>query len=129
LASAYPKSHPFKTPQKGTAMSESSSAYLLVQLNVKDHQQYLQRYAMSVLPMFKKFGAEVIAASAPKVLEGEWEGNWSAVVKFPNMSVAEEWYNSPEYQPLKELRKLELTVGGSSALLEGFNPLVRREQE
>ena len=126
LASAYPKKVTrLQTLYKGTTMSESSSAYLVVQLNVKNHQEYLQRYAMSVLPMFKKFGAEVIAASTPKVLEGEWGGNWSAVVRFPSMSVAEEWYNSPEYQPLKELRKKELTVGGSSALVEGFNPPVR----
>ena len=80
---------------------------------------------MSVLPMFKKHGAEVIAASAPNVLEGEWGGNWTAVVRFPSMSVAEAWYNSAEYQPLKELRIKELTVGGSSALVEGFNPAVR----
>jgi uncharacterized protein (DUF1330 family) len=125
LASSNVKSHSFKPLQKGTTLSESLPAYLVVQLNVKNHQEYLQRYAMSVLPMFKKHGAKVIAASAPKVLEGEWEGNWSALVKFPSMSAAQEWYNSPEYQPLKELRINELTMGGSSALVEGFNPPVR----
>jgi uncharacterized protein (DUF1330 family) len=108
------------------AMNDSTkSTYLVVQLNVKNHQEYIQRYAMSVLAMFKKIGAEVIAASAPKVLEGEWEGNWTVVIRFPNMSAAEEWYNSPEYQPLKELRKKELTVSGSAVLVEGFNPAVR----
>jgi uncharacterized protein (DUF1330 family) len=126
LASAYSKQVTnLETLQKGTTMSESSFAYLVVQLNVKNHQEYIERYAMHVLPMFKKHGAEVIAASAPKVLEGAWEGNWSAVVRFPSMSAAEEWYNSAEYKPLKELRKNELTEGGSSALVEGFNPPVR----
>ncbi len=106
-------------------MSESLSAYMIATLDIKNQQEYMQRYAISVLPMFKKFGGEVIAASPAKVLEGTWEGNWTAIVKFPSISAAEEWYNSPEYQPLKQLRKNELTVSGSSALIEAFNPPVR----
>ena len=98
-------------------------AYLVVCLNVKNHEEYMQRYAMSVVAMFEKIGAEVVAVSpAPKVLEGEWSGNWTVVIRFPNMATAEEWYNSPEYQPLKELRIKELTDGGSAVFVEGFDP-------
>ena len=73
--------------------------------------------------MFDDVGAQVLAVSpAPKVLEGEWGGNWTVVIRFPNKAVAEEWYNSAEYQPLKELRMNELTEGGSVVLVEGFDP-------
>jgi uncharacterized protein (DUF1330 family) len=60
---------------------------------------------------------------APKVLEGEWGGNWTVVIRFPSKVVAEEWYNSPEYQPLKELRIDDLTEGGSVVLVDGFDPV------
>jgi uncharacterized protein (DUF1330 family) len=36
------------------------------------------------------------------------------------MEVAQAWYNSPEYQPLKELRIKELTEGGQILLVEGM---------
>ena len=38
------------------------------------------------------------------------------------MAVAEAWYNSPEYQPMKDLRINELTEGGSAVFVEGFDP-------
>jgi uncharacterized protein (DUF1330 family) len=65
----------------------------------------------------------VVALSpAPKVLEGIWGGNWTVVIRFPSMAVAEAWYNSPEYQPLKDLRINELTEGGALVFVEGFDP-------
>jgi uncharacterized protein (DUF1330 family) len=36
------------------------------------------------------------------------------------MEVAEAWYNSPEYTPLKKLRINELTDGGQVLALEGM---------
>jgi len=101
----------------------TTSAYMLVQLNVKNHEEYLQRYGKLVLPMLEKIGAQVVALSpAPKVLEGSWAGNWTVVIRFPSMAVAQAWYNSAEYQPLKDLRINELTEGGAAVFVEGFNP-------
>ena len=98
-------------------------AYLLVQLNVKNHEEYMQRYGKFVVAMFEKIGAHVVALSpAPKVVEGSWGGNWTVVIRFPSMAVAEAWYHSPEYQPLKDLRINELTEGGAAVFVEGFNP-------
>jgi uncharacterized protein (DUF1330 family) len=98
-------------------------AYLVVQLNVKDHEDYMQRYAAPVVAMFETVGAEVVALSpAPKVLEGKWGGNWTVVIRFPSMAVAEEWYDSADYQPLKELRINELTEGGNAVFVQGFDP-------
>jgi len=98
-------------------------AYFVVQLEIKNQDEYIQRYGMPVLAMFESIGAEVLALSpAPTVLEGEWSGNWTVVIRFPSKNVAEQWYNSTEYQPLKALRMSELTEGGSVVLVEGFDP-------
>jgi uncharacterized protein (DUF1330 family) len=97
-------------------------AYMVVRLNVRNHEEYMQRYGTSVVAMFARIDAEVVALStAPKVLEGEWGGNWTVVIRFPSMTAAEAWYDSSEYQPLKELRIGELTDGGSAVFVEGFD--------
>lgn len=99
-------------------------AYVIARLNVRNQEEYLERYGMSVVAMFETIGAEVVAAAtAPKVLEGEWDGNWTVVVRFPSLGAAQAWYDSPEYQPLKDLRTRELTNGGGSlVIVEGFDP-------
>jgi uncharacterized protein (DUF1330 family) len=99
-------------------------AYLVVQFELKNQEDYLQRYGLPMLAMFEDRGAEVLAVSpAPVILEGEWAGNWTVVVRFPNMQVAEDWYQSLEYQPLKELRINELIQSGSAVLIDGFDPV------
>jgi uncharacterized protein (DUF1330 family) len=99
-------------------------AYAMVHAKVKNHEELRQRYGKFVRPMLEKFGAQLIAGSpTPKVLEGSWDGNWAAVIRFPSMAVAEDWYNSPEYQPMKDLRINELTEGGTSVVfVEGLDP-------
>jgi len=71
--------------------------------------------------MLGKFGGEMIAGSpVPKVLEGGWDGNWAAILRFPSLAMAESWYNSAEYQPLKDLRINELTDAGRVVLIGGM---------
>jgi uncharacterized protein (DUF1330 family) len=105
-------------------MSEKSkAAYFMVQIKAKNFGDLLEHYGKYAIPMLGKFGGEMIAESpAPKVLEGEWDGNWAAVLRFPSMESAEAWYTSAEYRPLKELRIKELTEGGRVMLLEQFDP-------
>jgi len=98
-------------------------AYMIVRLNVRNHDDYMARYGTHVTAIFANIGAEVVALStSPKVLEGEWEGNWTVVIRFPSMTAAEAWYDSSDYQPLKDLRIAELTNGGSAVFVEGFDP-------
>jgi uncharacterized protein (DUF1330 family) len=105
-------------------MSEKSkAAYFIVQIKAKNFGELLERYAKHAIPLLGKFGGEMIAGSAtPKLLEGSWDGNWAAVLRFPSMEAAEAWYNSAEYRPLRDLRIEELTEGGRVMLLEGFDP-------
>ena len=95
----------------------------MVQIKAKNFVDLLERYAKFAIPMLSRYGGEMIAGSAaPKVLEGDWDGNWAAVLRFPNMAAAEAWYNSTEYRPLRDLRKHELTESGRVVLLETFDP-------
>lgn len=103
-------------------MSDTTKpAYFMVQIKAKDFKDLSQRYAQFAISMLRKFGGEMIAGSpAPTVLEGGWDGNWAAVLRFPTIAMAYDWYNSAEYKPLKDLRINELTDGGRVVLIEGM---------
>ena len=103
-------------------MSEQSKpAYFMVQIKAKDFGSLLERYAKFAIPMLGQFGGEMIAGSAnPTLLEGDFDGIWAAVLRFPDMAAAQAWYNSAEYRPLRDLRIQELTDGGRVLLLEGM---------
>jgi uncharacterized protein (DUF1330 family) len=83
----------------------------------------------SALATVADFGGELLAGTPmPKVLEGTWDGNWAAVLRFPSLAAAEKWYNSAEYRPLKDLRINELTEMNRVLLLEGVAPVTGHQQ-
>jgi uncharacterized protein (DUF1330 family) len=95
-------------------------AYGLVQLNIKDPGEFMERYAQHVFPILDAWGVEMIAGSTtPTTKEGSFSGNWAAVLRFPSMEVAEAWYASADYEPFKDLRINELTDFGSLVFVEG----------
>jgi len=95
-------------------------AYFIIQSKIKNTEDFMNRYGQYVFPIIGKYEGQMIAGSpTPKVLEGNWEGNWAAILRFPSLSQAEAFYNSPEYQPLRELRMSELTDGDTILLFEG----------
>ncbi|MEI8052014.1 MAG: DUF1330 domain-containing protein [Actinomycetes bacterium] len=94
--------------------------YGLVQLNMKNPQEFMERYAQHVFPILDAWGVEMIAGSTtPATKEGSFSGNWAAVLRFPSMEVAEAWYYSADYEPFKNLRINELTDSGSLVFVEG----------
>ncbi len=106
-------------------MSDSTTpAYLVARLNINDRDEYMQRYVTPLMPMLNRVGARVVAVSPePKVLEGQWGGTWTVVIKFPSMDAAQDWYDSADYKPLKDLRINELTDGaGTVVFIPGFEP-------
>ena len=101
----------------------TKAAYFMVQIKAKNFGEMLERYGKFAIPMLAKFGGEMIAGSpAAQLLEGDWDGNWAAVLRFPSMESAKAWYDSAEYRPLRDLRINELTDGGRVLLLEAFDP-------
>jgi uncharacterized protein (DUF1330 family) len=101
----------------------SSPAYLIAHLHAKDQADYFQRYGYIVMPLLKKYQAQVLVASATaRVLESQSNQNWTVLIQFPSMRLAETFYNCAEYQPLKALRINELTSGGLVVMVEGGMP-------
>ncbi len=92
----------------------SNPVYLIAQIDVKDCESYLSEYGFPLLEQLTEIGAEVLAADANfDILEGNWPGNWVAVIKFPSEEVLSEFYNSEKYAPLKALRVEKLSNEGT----------------
>jgi len=51
--------------------------------------------------------------------EGSLTGNWSAVLRFPSMALAEDWYGSDDYAPYIEIRN-GLTDFASIVFIDGM---------
>jgi uncharacterized protein (DUF1330 family) len=102
--------------------TESKPAYIMVQMKVDSFEDLNQRYAQFAIPILMKYGGQMIAGTpAPQIKEGDWTGNWAAVLQFPSMEAAEGWYNSEEYQPYKELRINELqSEAGRVVIIPGM---------
>ncbi|MEI7424497.1 MAG: DUF1330 domain-containing protein [Prolixibacteraceae bacterium] len=97
-------------------------AYIMVHMKVDSLEELNQRYAQFAIPILYKHGGQMIAGTPePKVKEGDWNGNWAAVLQFPSMEAAEGWYNSEEYQPYKNLRINELqSEAGRVVIIPGM---------
>jgi len=109
--------------EKSTESAQvTKPAYIMVQMKVDSLEELNQSYAQFAIPILMKHGGQMIAGTpAPNVKEGEWDGNWTAVLQFPSMESAEGWYNSEEYQPYKNLRINELqSEAGRVVIIPGM---------
>jgi uncharacterized protein (DUF1330 family) len=50
-------------------------------------------------------GRFVVRGGEHELLEGEWDTRRIVVIEFPDAAAARAWWESDEYQPLKELRR------------------------
>jgi uncharacterized protein (DUF1330 family) len=102
---------------------ETAPAYALVQISIKDLADFNERYSQYVFPILASAGVEMVAGSpTPTTMEGDFDGNWAAILRFPSMTAAQAWYDSADYQPYRDLRINELTHSNSLVFIEGFPP-------
>lgn len=94
------------------------SAYVIVSYDVTDPQGY-QPYVPGVLPILQKHGAEILVADfEARNLEGQTAAV-NVVLRFPSEEAARNWYNDPDYAPMKRIRH-NSTSNGSAVLAKGF---------
>jgi uncharacterized protein (DUF1330 family) len=99
------------------------SAYVIVEATVLDAESR-NRYASQVEPLFREFGAEVIAFGPWQVLSGEPAFDNGMIIRFPDNESALAWYQSPAYQaswksavpPSIAVSALSMNVGGRKTL-------------
>lgn len=93
-------------------------AYILVQVNVTNAQQYSE-YAKLSPDIIEKFGGRFVARGGrSETLEGAAAPARVVIVEFPSYERAKEFYNSAEYQAARKLRAGAATA--QFVLVEGL---------
>ena len=81
------------------------SAYVVIDLDIIDADGF-QQYIDGVTPMIERAGGRNLVVDPDAlVLEGEWKPSTLVVHEFPSRAAVQEFWDSPEYAPFKELRR------------------------
>jgi uncharacterized protein (DUF1330 family) len=81
------------------------AAYVIANFELRDPEG-IKEYSRQVLATIEKYGGRyLVRVGAAEILEGDFVPNRVVVLEFPSVERAKEWYSSPEYRPLIELRQ------------------------
>jgi uncharacterized protein (DUF1330 family) len=80
-------------------------AYVIVETDVHDPEQYEQYKAASPGAVHAGGGRFVVRGGELAVLEGDWVPSRLVVLEFPDLEAAKRWYDSAVYQEAKRLRE------------------------
>ena len=93
------------------------AAYLVVDIDVTDQEAY-EEYRRLVPPLNAQYGGSyLVRGGAFEKLEGGWTPKRLVLLEFPSVERAKEFYNSDDYQPVKEIRLK--STNSSIVLVEG----------
>jgi uncharacterized protein (DUF1330 family) len=94
--------------------------YILAEIEITNPEGY-KGYSSQVLATIEKFGGKFLSRGGTNTpLEGEWPQRRRVIIEFPTVEAARKWYDSPEYEKPKALRKAN--SNGRLLLLEGVAP-------
>jgi uncharacterized protein (DUF1330 family) len=80
-------------------------AYVIVETDISDPEQYEQYKAASPAAVAAGGGRFVVRGGETAVFEGDWDPARLVVLEFPDLETARRWYASESYQETKKLRE------------------------
>ena len=81
------------------------AAYAIANVRVTDPDRYPE-YIGRVSQTIERYGGRYLARGGEvEVLEGDWEPQRLVIPEFESVERLREFYDSPEYAPLKRLRQ------------------------
>jgi uncharacterized protein (DUF1330 family) len=79
-------------------------AYVIVETDVTDPEQYEQYKAASPAAIAAGGGRFLVRGGELAVLEGDWQPPRIVILEFDDLEAAKRWYESAAYQEAKKLR-------------------------
>jgi uncharacterized protein (DUF1330 family) len=80
-------------------------AYLIANVDVKDTEK-IKDYLKATPAIIKQFGGKFIVRGGDfEICEGNWNPKRLVVVEFESMQRAKQFYNSPQYKAVIDLRQ------------------------
>ena len=81
------------------------SAYLIANVDIKDAEKFAE-YMKATPAIIKQFGGRFLVRGGDfEICEGIWNPKRLVLVEFESMQKAKQFYNSPEYQAIIDLRQ------------------------
>ena len=81
------------------------AAYLVANMDVTDPVAY-DNYRKGVGATVEQYGGRfLVRGGAVEVLEGQLQPKRVVILEFENAQRLKDWWDSPEYRPLRELRQ------------------------
>lgn len=87
-----------------TAQAPAKKAYVLVQSEVTNAEQYAAYAKLSPATITKAGGTFLARGGRSTTLEGVKAPARVVVIEFPTFEAAEQWYHSPEYTAVRQVR-------------------------
>ncbi len=80
------------------------AAYVIAEIDITDPETY-KEYQTRVPQSVEQYGGRFLARGG-KVIpkDGGWTPKRVIVIEFPSLDAAQQWYDSPEYAPLLDIR-------------------------
>jgi uncharacterized protein (DUF1330 family) len=80
-------------------------AYLIANVDIKDASKF-KAYAKATPSVIKQFGGKFLVRGGDfEICEGGWNPKRFVVVEFESMQKAKQFYNSPQYKAIIDLRQ------------------------
>ena len=80
-------------------------AYVIVETDVTDPEQYEQYKAASPAAIAAGGGRFLVRGGELAVLEGDWQPPRLVMLEFDDLAAARRWYDSEAYQEARKLRE------------------------
>ena len=80
------------------------TAYVIVETDVTDPEQYEQYKAASPAAIAAGGGRFLVRGGALAVLEGDWGPPRLGMLEYEDLEAAKRWYDSAAYQEVRKLR-------------------------
>ncbi len=81
-----------------------ADAYVIVEMQVSDMEQYKQYMAQAPDTVKAAGGEYVVRGGRSETLEGQWQPARIAMLKFPSVEAAKAWYDGERYRQARTLR-------------------------
>ncbi|MDH3440097.1 MAG: DUF1330 domain-containing protein [Gammaproteobacteria bacterium] len=95
------------------------NAYLVVDIDVTDPEQY-QGYVKKAPAFVEKHGGKyIVRGGDTKLVEGDWHPGRFVVVEFPSRERAQAFLDDSEYQAVADIRRA--STSSNMILVEGFD--------
>ncbi len=85
------------------------TAYMVVVATITDAERF-GRYRKAVTPLIAEFGGRHVRGGTAERLEGRQDGRGVALFEFPSIEAIHAFWTSPEYGPVREMRRDAATL-------------------